>query len=112
MLASDDVHATVCPGTRLPLASSGAAVNCTVSLKDAKVDVVGVTVTAVTRWATVTAAVPDTPPIAAVIVALPLATAVTRPVLLTVATAASDDVHVTLCPVTEFPLTSLAVAVS
>ena len=48
----------------------------------------GVTVTLDTgTFATVMTAVPDTPPAVAVIVALPVATAVTRPVADTVATA-------------------------
>jgi hypothetical protein len=47
----------------------------------------GVTLTLATgTFATVTTAVPDTPPAVAVIVALPVATAVTSPVVDTVAT--------------------------
>ena len=51
----------------------------TVSPNATKVSTPGDTATALTIWATVTAAVPDTEPAVAVIVAVPLAAAVTRP---------------------------------
>ena len=61
---------------------------------------------------TVTAAVALTDPEIAVIVALPLATAVTRPDDDTVATDEFDVVHVTVAPDMVFPSASLTVAVS
>jgi hypothetical protein len=57
-------------------------------------------------------AVPDCPPIVAVSLAVPTATAVTRPVPDTVATDAGPMAQVTARPVSTFPLASYAVAVS
>ena len=51
-------------------------------------------------------------PLVAVIVAVPSATEVTRPVDDTVATAASDVAHVTVAPLIVAPFWSLTVAVS
>ena len=51
-------------------------------------------------------------PLAPVIVAEPFATEVTRPVLDTVATEASDVAHVTVAPLIVSPLASVAIAVS
>ena len=61
---------------------------------------------------TVTAAVALTDPEIAVIVAVPFATAVTRPDDDTVATEEFDVVHVTVAPGMVFPSASLTVAVS
>ncbi|SVB12616.1 uncharacterized protein METZ01_LOCUS165470, partial [marine metagenome] len=47
-----------------------------------------------------------------VIVAVPPATEVTRPVDDTVATAASDVAHVTVAPLTGWPFASVTIAVS
>ena len=62
--------------------------------------------------ATVTAAVPFADPEVAVIVAVPSATEVTRPVGETVATDALDELHVTLAPLIVAPFWSLTVAES
>ena len=61
---------------------------------------------------TVTVAVAVADPDVAVIVALPLATAVTRPAVDTVATDALDELHDTLAPLIVAPFWSLTVAVS
>ena len=61
---------------------------------------------------TVTAALPDTPPLVAVIVTAPTVSPVSSPLLLTVATAALLELQLTVCPVSTFPLASLSVAVS
>ena len=61
---------------------------------------------------TVTAAVALTDPEIAVMVAVPFATAVTRPDDDTVATDEFDVVHVTVAPGMVFPSASLTVAVS
>ena len=61
---------------------------------------------------TVIAEVPETPPLVAVIVAVPGPTLVSNPVLFTVATVELLDVHVTARPVSTLPLVSLRVAVS
>jgi hypothetical protein len=61
---------------------------------------------------TVVVAVPLAEPDVAVIVAVPFATEVTRPTDDTVATAASDVVHVTVAPLIVSPLASVTVAVS
>jgi len=60
--------------------------------------------------ATVTAAVPFAEPDVAVIVAVPSATEVTRPVEDTVATDALDELQVTLAPLIVAPVWSLTVA--
>ena len=61
---------------------------------------------------TVTEAVPLADPDVAVIVAVPPATEVTRPVEDTVATDADDELHVTLAPLIVAPFWSLTVAES
>ena len=61
---------------------------------------------------TVTEAVPLSDPDVAVIVVVPPATEVTRPVEDTVATDADDELHVTLAPLIVAPFWSLTVAVS
>ena len=62
--------------------------------------------------ATVTAAVPSADPEVAVIVAVPSATEVTRPVEDTVATEVLDELHDTLAPLIVAPFWSLTVAES
>ena len=62
--------------------------------------------------ATTTAAVPFADPDVAVIVVVPSATAVTRPVEDTVATDALDELHVTLAPLIVASFWSLTVAES
>ena len=61
---------------------------------------------------TVTEAVPLSDPDVAIIVAVPSATEVTRPVEDTVATDADDELHVTLAPLIVAPFWSLTVAES
>lgn len=71
----------------------------------------GVTATDATTWATVIEAVPLTPLAVAVMVALPLVTAVTTPVAAsTVATAGADDVHANWMPLRVLFEASLATA--
>ena len=65
-----------------------------------------------TATATETDAVAVSDPLVAVIVAVPSATEVTRPVEDTVATAASDVAHVTVAPPTVSPFASVTVVVS
>src|SRR5215472_499904 len=79
------------------------------------VAVAGVTVTLATGSTgvvTVIEAVPVFPPLVAEIVTEPAATAVTRPVLDTVATLVFDELQVMVRPVSGLPLASLGVAVS
>src|SRR5207249_3099084 len=105
-------HVTVRPDSGLPLASFGAAVSCTVwpvsTLADAGLTVTDATGTLVT----VMADVPICPSLVAVIVAEPAAAPVTRPLLLTVATAPLLVVQLTARPDSRLPLASLGVAVS
>ena len=51
-------------------------------------------------------------PDVAVSVAVPFPTDITKPADVTVATAASEDVHVTVAPDTAFPFASLIVVVN
>ena len=110
----DVVHVTVAPLIVLPTASFTVAVRVTVSPTDVKVLVLGETVTveAVCDTVTVTVAVALTEPDVAVIVALPFATAVTRPDDETVATDEFVVAHVTDAPLIVAPFWSLTVAVS
>ena len=106
------LHATLLPLRAFPAESLGVAVNCAV-WPTCRVSRDGVTVTDATGTRlTVTAAEPDFPSLVAVIVADPAATAVTRPVPFTDATAALLVFHVTLRPVSVLPAESLVVAVS
>src|SRR5437879_13482775 len=61
---------------------------------------------------TVMVAVPLCPSLVAVIVAVPAAVPVTNPLVLTVATPASLEAHVTVRPVSGLPFASFGVAVS
>ena len=89
------------------------AESCCVVPIDVKLKLVGDNVIDVgTMTATDTAAVALAEPDIAVIVALPSATAVTKPADETVATALSADVHVTVAPLIVAPFWSLTVAVS
>jgi hypothetical protein len=103
---------TVRPVSVFPLASLAVAVSCTVwpGVSDA---VVGVSVTdATAAWATDTPAVPLLPPLVAVIVAVPVATAVTCPPLATETTLLLLLAQVTVRPASTVPLASFSVAVS
>ena len=73
------------------------------SPSDASVSAAGVTATSLTTWSTVTDAVPETPPTFAVIVAVPLATAVTTPDAPTVATEGLPLDHVSATSVIGLP---------
>lgn len=109
-VALDQVTAR--PLRAFPLASYAVAVSCTVwpGVTDA---VAGVTRTEATAASeTVTVAVPVLPPLAAVIVALPAAAAVTSPELLTETTLLLLLDHVMLRPASTLPFASLSVAVS
>jgi hypothetical protein len=108
----DDDQAKTRPGTVMLLASLATAVNCCVAPNAVNVGLAGVTVTDAMAWVTVTAAAAVRVPDAAVIVAVPMATDVTSPVALTVATPAADEVHVIGAPLTTELPASLAVAVS
>ena len=106
-----DAHENSASATGWPFASAAAALRRSVSPTNS-VSAAGKTVTALTFWTTVTAAVPDADPAAAVIVAVPLAAAVTRPVELTVATAGAPLVQVTVAPVIACPYWSRTSAAS
>ena len=105
------VHVTVRPPSGLPLASSGVAVSCTV-VPTCTLAGAGLTVTEATGTGTVIAELPVFPSLVAVIVTEPAATAVTRPLLDTVATAVLPLTHVTARPVSGFPFASSGVALS
>ena len=109
---ADDDHVTVAPDITDPDASFTVALRVTVSPMDAKVFVFGDTVTLAATWPNVTEAVALAEPDVAVIVADPAATEVTNPADETVATAASEDDHVTVAPVITDPAASFTVAVS
>ena len=111
-VVSDVDHVTVAPEiTPLP-ASFTVAVSVTVSPTDTSVFVLGVTCRLDAAWATVTDAVPVIDPEAAVIVAVPVTTAVTTPVDATVATVVSDEDQVTEAPEIAVPPASFTVALS
>ena len=84
----------------------------TVSPNATRVSAAGDTATALTTWATVTAAVPDAWPADAVIVALPFAAAVTSPDASTGATDTSLLVHATAAPAITCPNWSRTSAVN
>jgi hypothetical protein len=107
-----DFHEIGRPVRMLPCASFNTAVNGAVPAIRMLV-LIGVTVTDATgARATVTVAVPDLPSLAAVIVALPTPTAVTRPSVETVATDVAFDDQVTVRPVRILPAESFTVAVN
>ena len=80
------------------------------SPRAAKFASAGTAVTELTACATVTVAVPEAWPEVAVIVAVPLATAVTSPDASTVATAVALLAHVTVAPAITHPFWSLTSA--
>src|SRR5205809_206209 len=105
-------HVTVRPANRLPFASFGVAVSCTVwpTCTDAEA---GLTVTDATSTVlTVIAAVPLFPSLVAAIVAAPVVTPVTSPLALTVATAVLLLAQLTDRPDNGLPLASFGVAAS
>src|SRR5207249_5658119 len=104
------------PVSVLPFASLRVAVSWNVRPVGTEAEA-GVTVTEAAgagggAGVTVIAAVPLCPSLVAVIVAEPAAAPLTRPLLLTVATAVLLLDHVTLRPDSRFPFASLSVAVS
>src|SRR5437667_397959 len=106
------VHVTVRPVRVLPLASFSVAVSCSV-WPTGTLAVAGLTLTVATgTLVTLMLEVPLFASLVAVIVAEPTAPPVSRPLPLTVATAAAELVHVTVRPVRVLPLASFSVAVS
>ena len=108
---SDDVHVTVASLIVAPFWSLTVAVSCCVDPSDVNERLVGDSVIDA-GICTVTEAVALVEPDIAVIVAIPFATAVTRPVEDTVATDALDELHDTLAPCIVAPFWSLTVAES
>ena len=105
-------HVIARPASTVPAASCVVAVSCTVA-PTRMFATLGATATEATGTLdTVTVAVPVWPSLAAVMVAVPSATPLTRPAPSTVATAPSLVVHVTVRPERGFPFTSLRVAPS
>src|SRR6266545_4786874 len=109
---TDEAHVNACPATERPFPSSATALNCCVSPSALNVAVAGLTTTDVTTWLTVSVAAPETPPVVAVIVAGPFASAVTSPLGSTVAIRPSDDVQAKLCPGMTVPPASFATALN
>ena len=101
---SDDDQSTVNSATEFPLASVAVAVRVSVSPMTPNVSDSRESSRVAATWVTVTAAVALAAPEVAVIVAEPLATAVTVPEDETVATDAEDVVHDTLAPLIVAPL--------
>jgi hypothetical protein len=105
-----DVHVTVRPANTFPPASFVTAVSVVLP-PTSKVALVGVTETDATGTAdTVTAVVPLLPSHVAVMFAVPIATAVTSPLLDTVATVGALDVQVIVRPDSVAPFASRTVA--
>jgi hypothetical protein len=109
----EELQAKLRPTSTLPAASRVVAVSVTAP-PSATVDVAGAIVTVDTAAGdpTVTVAKPETPSLAAEIVAVPAATAVTSPVLVTDAFVASDELHVTTRPVRTAPVEEVVTALS
>jgi hypothetical protein len=110
IVVSDDAHVTVAPEIAVPPASLTVAASVTVSPMDAKDFVLGDSATLDAVWVTVTTAVPLADPEVAVIVSVPLATAVTSPPDDTVAIDVLDDAQVTVVPDMVAPPASFTVA--
>src|SRR6266516_6798538 len=99
------------PESGLPLASSGVAVSCCVA-PTRIVALVGLKLTDATGTMTVIAALPLLPSLAAVMLAVPAASAVTSPLPFTVATPGASLDQVIVRPESGLPLASSSVAVS
>ena len=110
--AAEEDHVTVAPDITDPDASFTVALSVTVSPIDAKLFVLGETVTLEATWPNVTEAVALTEPDVAVIVADPAAIEVTNPADETVAAEVLDEDHETVAPVITDPAASFTVAVS
>ena len=108
------VQVTVLPGvaTALPFASDSCAVIVTAAPGAGELFEAVTTYFVAAGTVTVTVAVPFFPSLVAVIVLVPTATAVTRPVALTVATDGLLEIHAMLRPVSVVPLASSVVGVS
>src|SRR6266568_3300026 len=100
------------PESGLPFASFGVAVSCTVCPTCTLADAGATATDATGALLTVMLALPLWPSLVAVMVAEPVATAVTSPLELTVATAPFELVHATLRPVSGVPFASFGIAVS
>ena len=108
----DELQVSATPVTAFPDASSGTAASWVV-FPGTPVTVEGARAMATTGGAvTVTASLAVTPPVDAVIVAVPDAFSVTRPLELTFAADAFDDAHDTVGPTTVLPEASLRTAVT
>ena len=99
----DVVHVTVAPEIVVPPASLTVAVSVSVSATETKVSEDALSSMVDATWLTLSDAVALPSPEVAVIVAVPLPTAVTSPVDETVATPSSDEDHVTIAPGTLTP---------
>ena len=108
---SDDTHVTVGLTIVLSFASFTVGVSVAVSPNEAKLRLVGDSVTESGTRSTVTDAVALADSDVAVFVAVPFATAVTNPAVETVALVVSDDAHVTVAPAIVLSFASFTVAV-
>src|SRR5262249_33987907 len=107
-----EIQVTTRPVNTPPTESLVVAVSCAVA-PGARLSVGGATATVATGTSdTVIVLDPTLPSVVAVIVAVPGATAVTRPPVDTVATAVLLDPHVRMRSVTTFPNESVTVGVS
>src|SRR6266566_1412673 len=105
-------HVIALPESGLPLASSGVAVSCWVVPTNTEADA-GLTLTDATGTGfTMIAALALLPSLAAVMLAVPAASAVTSPLPFTVATPGASLDQVIVRPESGFPLASSSVAVS
>lgn len=109
-LPDDQVNSA--PSTGWPFSSNASAVSCSVSPRTALVASDGRTATESGTCATVTAAVPEAGSAVAVIVAVPLPVAVTRPEPSTAATAGALLDQLTVVPDITLPFWSRTSAVS
>ena len=109
---SDDDQSTVNSAIEFPPASVAVAVRVSVSPMTPNVSESRESSRVTATWVTVTAAVALAAPEVAVIVAEPLATAVTSPSVDTLATVVSDEVQVRIGPEILCPPASFASAVS
>ena len=106
------VHVAAVPLISLPFWSLSVAVSWDVSPSAENAIAVSDKTILAAAWVTATAATPLADPAVAVMVAVPLATAVTSPEDDTVATDADDELHDTLAPLIVAPFWSLTVAES
>src|SRR6059036_2254551 len=108
-----DVQVNICPATDFWFPSLASALNFCVRLRAISFADGGLTTTDRTTCDTNSEAVPDTPPVVAVIVVRPFATVVARPVAASiVATPVGAADQLNTCPATVFPFRSCATAVN